>query len=30
MTPEQRLDSLIAAMRSLNMAEIYRYRRLVW
>lgn len=27
---EQRLDSLIAAMRSLNMAEIYRYRRLVW
>lgn len=30
LTPEQRLDSLIAAMRSLNMAEIYRYRRLVW
>ena len=30
LTPEQRLDSLIAAMRSLNMAEIYRYRRLIW
>ena len=30
LTPEQRLDSLIASMRSLNMAEIYRYRRLVW
>jgi len=30
MTPEQRLDSLIAALVSGDMAEIYRYRRLVW
>lgn len=30
LTPEQRLDSLIAAMVAVDMAEIYRYRRLIW
>lgn len=30
LTPEQRLDSLIAAMISGNMGEIYRYRRFIW
>ncbi len=29
-TPEQRLDALIAALVGVDMAEIYRYRRLVW
>lgn len=30
LTPEQRLDNLISAMVGVDMAEIYRYRRLVW
>lgn len=30
LTPEQRLNTLIAAMVAVDMAEIYRYRRLVW
>lgn len=30
LTPEQRLDVLIAAMVAVDMAEIYHYRRLLW
>lgn len=29
-TPEQRLDALIDSLTHYDMAEIYRYRRLVW
>lgn len=29
-TPEQRLDSLIDFLRGGHMAEIYRFRRLIW
>ena len=29
-TPEQRLDALIAEQTRCDMAEVYRYRRLVW
>lgn len=29
-TPEQRLDALINTLTHYDMAEIYRYRRLVW
>ncbi|UNI72462.1 MAG: tail connector [Chaetfec virus UA24_244] len=30
LTPEQRVDNLIAALVGVSLAEIYRYRRLVW
>lgn len=30
LTPEQRLDVLIAALVAVDMAEIYHYRRLLW
>lgn len=30
LTPEQRLNALIAAMVAGDMSEIYRYRRLLW